>query len=368
MRNALLLPSRRQCLRLALGAGATLAAGAALPGDARSLGGPASGITATTGLVWRERRLQGLGTDLSLRAAHADAFLADVALDAAVAAIRHVERQFSLFDPDSALSRLNREGVLQQPHPDFLRLMTLARQVARRSGGRFDATVQPLWLAWQHAKTQGRLPTDIELGRARTRLGWAAISLGADAIRFQKPGMAVTLNGIAQGFAGDLASAALRAHGVEHALLDTGEWNLWGHSPDAGSWRLGVANPRSPGPAGGSGQALSPLIATLDLGANNGRPNSPRAVATSSDAHYRFGDGDRHHHIFDPQTGRSPAALASVTVLAPTCTMADALTKVLFMGSLDDALKMAQHWQVDVLAVDKSGRWVASPGLRKLIT
>lgn len=367
MRDLSTFGSRRQCLRLALGAGVSLASNAALLGSA----------LAASGLVWRERRLQGLGTALSLRAAHAEAGRADAALDAAVTAIRHVERQFSLFDPDSALSRLNRDGVLHNPHPDFVRLLTLARQVSSRSQGRFDVTVQPLWLAWQHAKTQGRLPSKDALKQARARVGWQALGISPDLIQFQKPGMAATLNGIAQGFAGDLASAALRAHGVAHALLDTGEWSLWGQSPDAGPWRLGVANPRSPGHANGSGKAPVPLIATLNLGVKNGQPNSQhavnrgaegqRALATSSDAHYRFGEGDRHHHIFDPKTGHSPTALASVTVLASTCTMADALTKVLFMGSLEDALKMAQHWQADVLAVDKSGRWVASPGLREAI-
>lgn len=348
-------PSRRQCLRLALGAGVVLAANAALNGSA----------SAASGLVWRARRLQGLGTNLSLRAAHADAGRADAALDAAVTAIRHVERQFSLFDPDSALSRLNRDGVLHNPHPDFLRLLTLARQVSSQSQGRFDVTVQPLWLAWQHAKTQGRLPSKDELNHARTRVGWQALDIGPSRIRFQKPGMAVTLNGIAQGFAGDLASTALRAHGVAHALLDTGEWSLWGQSPEAGPWRLGVADPRSTDK--GSDQAKGALIATLTLAVQRSKPNSLRALATSSDAHYRFGADDLHHHIFNPKTGHSPTALASVTVLAPTSTMADALTKVLFMSDLKGVLQQAKNWRVDVLAVDKSGRWVASAGLRATI-
>jgi FAD:protein FMN transferase len=350
-------PSRRQYLRLALGAGAALASGAAMHGAA----------LAASALVWRERRLQGLGTDLSLTAAHADAARADAALDAAVAAIRHVERQFSLFDPDSALSRLNRDGELHKPHPDFLHLLTLAKQVSSQSRGAFDVTVQPLWQAWQHAKTQGRLPSQGELNQARARVGWQALGISPEHIRFEKPGMAVTLNGIAQGFAGDLASAALRAHGVAHALLDTGEWSLLGQSPEAGPWRLGVANPRRGTERDGSNKVLAPLVATLALAAQSGQPGNHRALATSSDAHYRFGEGDRHHHIVDPKTGHSPTALASVTVLAANCTMADALTKVLFMGDLAGALQTARQWQADVLAIDKSGRWAASPGMRERI-
>ena len=92
-----------------------------------------------------------------------------------------------------------------------------------------------------------------------------------------------------------------------------------------------------------------------------------RAVATSSDAHYRFGKDDAHHHIFNPATGYSPRALASVTVLAPSCALADALTKVMFMGNASQAMQLAKQWKVDVLAVEKTGQWRASAGLVALM-
>jgi FAD:protein FMN transferase len=327
-------PSRRQWLQLSMGAGAACLAGS---------------VAAAPGLVWRERRLQGLGTDLALRAGHAQGAQTEAGLDAAVAAIRHVEQQFSLFDPHSSLSRLNREGVLHQPHPDFVHLLKLAKQLSARSQGSFDITVQALWQAWQHAKQSGRLPTAVELAAARAHVGSQWLEVSTDKVRFLKPGMAATLNGIAQGFAGDLASAALRAHGIQHALLNTGEWNALGHSPEDTAWRLGVADPRDE----------ARLLATLSLASLEGT----RAVATSSDTQYRFGADDRHHHIFNPKTGYSPRGLASVTVVAGNCTLADALTKVMFMADLKGALRLAATWKVDVLAVDKAGRFAASPGL-----
>ena len=88
-----------------------------------------------------------------------------------------------------------------------------------------------------------------------------------------------------------------------------------------------------------------------------------RSVATSSDAHSSFTADLRHHHIFDPRSGESPTGLASVTVVAPSCALADALTKVMFMGDIAQALALARHWGVDVLAIDKAGHWQASPGL-----
>ena len=71
---------------------------------------------------------------------------------------------------------------------------------------------------------------------------------------------------------------------------------------------------------------------------------------------------DRDHHILDPHTGRSPPHLSAVVVAAHSTTMADALTKVLFMGTASQALALARRWGVDVVVVDKAGRLQASAG------
>jgi FAD:protein FMN transferase len=329
------IANRRQWLRVSMG----VSAGLLMPlARAKS-----------SSLQWRDTAMVGLGTTLSLRAGHADGERARAGLDAAVAAIRHVEQQMSLFIPSSALSTLNREGILHKPHRDLVRVLRLAQQVSAKSQGAFDVTVQPLWLAWAAAQRAGRFPTKAELDVARSHVGWQKLEVTADHIRFLQPGMALTLNGIAQGFAGDLARAALQAHGIEHALIDTGEWSAWGQSPEQGPWTLGIANPR----------LENALIAKISM--------DGRAMATSSDAHYRFGADDVHHHIFDPHTGYSPRSISSVTVLAPSCALADALTKVMFMGDSAQALSLAKRWEVDVLVVDKTGQWRASEGLAKAL-
>ncbi len=325
-------PTRRDCLRVSMG----LCSALVVPGA--SAKAPA--------LQWRERVMVGLGTTLSLRAGHRDGARAGAALDAAVAAIRHVEQQMSLFIPDSALCRLNREGVLHHPHPDLVQVLRLAQQVSQKSRGAFDVTVQPLWDVWQQAKQAGRLPSAADVQSAVARVGWQHLQVMQQRISFAQPRMAATLNGIAQGFAGDLAQAALRSMGIEHALIDTGEWSALGISPQQSPWTLGVADPRHP-------QALIAKMAMVG-----------GAMATSSDAHYRFGSDDKHHHIFNPQTGYSPSELASVTVLASSCALADALTKVMFMASSARALELAKLWKVDVLVVDKAGKWQATDALR----
>lgn len=323
--------TRRQWLRWALGAAA----------------GSAAAARASPGLVWRERALLGFGTTLWLRAAHADADHVDRALDDAVALLRHLEGQMSLFNPASALRRLNRDGVLAQPDPALVEVLTLARQVSARSRGAFDVTVQPLWAAWQRAHADGRKPTPAELAHARTLVDWRAVVVSGQALRLGRAGMALTLNGIAQGYAAERTCALLRGRGITAALLDTGEWAPIGHAPDGRPWQLGLASPRD----------SKRVLATLHA--------DGRALAVSSDAHLRFGADpadDHDHHIIDPRRGRSPPHLSAVVVAAGSATLADALTKVMFMGTAAQALVQARRWGVDVITVDKAGHLLASGG------
>jgi FAD:protein FMN transferase len=302
----------------------------------------ASDFSLPTGMQWRERVLHGFGTTLWLRAAHADVRALDRGLDAAVSAIRHVEAQMSLFDSSSALSRLNRDGVLLNPDAHLLAVLTLGTQVAQTSGGAFDMSVQPLWLSWDRAKRAGRLPSSDELEQARALVDWRAVKLTDQKIELMRPGMQLTLNGIAQGYAADLARETLKRHGIAHALLDTGEWAMLGRSPDQRPWALGIADSARLGSVH-LDQALRQLVLEGD------------SVATSSDQHSSFSADRRHHHILSPHTGQSPPDIALVCVVAPSCALADALTKVLFVAGRERAITVARSWNVRALIVDKSG-------------
>lgn len=320
---------RRTLLQLGLGLGAGCGLGAA----------------ASTSLQWRSRTLNAMGTTMAFKVAHAQAAQAERALDAAVADIRALEDQMSLFRPDSALCELNRNGFLRNAPPDLLAVLRLAQSVSQRSGGAFDVTVQPLWLVFEAAQQQGRLPTADELAQARARVGWRGVQLSDSAIRLARPGMAITLNGIAQGYAADKVKTRLQQLGIAHALVDAGEWAALGQPAHAGGWTLGLANPRQ----------TAGLLAAVAL--------QGRCLATSADDQCSFSTDRAHHHIFDPHTGRSPPELASVHVLAGSAALADALTKVFFMAGYDRALPLAKAWGVDVLVVDKQGRWQASAGV-----
>ena len=172
--------------------------------------------------------------------------------------------------------------------------------------------------------------------------------------------MGLSLNGVAQGYAADRVRATLQAHGVHHAMIDTGETALLGNAPNDKPWNVRIESAATLKNLGGK-NSLQPALIAQGVAA----PiiiSDGRAMATSSDAHTTFSQDHRHHHILNPHTGYSPSQWSSVTVLASSCVVADALTKVFFMTPKDKVIARARQWGVDVVMQDKAGQWLASAG------
>ncbi len=269
-----------------------------------------------------------------MTALHASEGKAGAALGAALAELEHIESVMSIYRPESQLSQLNREGVLESPDSLLVEVLQYAAEVAERSGGAFDITVQPLW------KLKGAHPD----AAAMALVDWRKVKVHAQRIQLA-PGMAITLNGIAQGFAADAAMRVMHAHGVEHALIDAGEFSARGMNEEKAAWHIGIQHPRE-----------RDAYAALTQLEN-------RCLATSGDYETAFSDDFSRHHILDPRTGQSPGELASVSVLAPTAMAADALSTALFVLGPQRGMKLLQGCPgTDALLILKDGRHLATAG------
>jgi FAD:protein FMN transferase len=291
----------------------------------------------TRTLQWQERAMHGFGTTLWLRAAHHDAAALERGLEETIAGIRAIETQMSLFDLESDITTLNRDGLLKNPGLHLLAALRLSKSIAQASNGAFDPTVQSFWPLWANSKLSGRIPTKAALDEAKLLVDWRGIQINSNEIRFDRPGMQISLNGIAQGYAADYARDVLKKHGVENALLNTGEWSAMGHSQAGKPWSLGMADPHL------VNKVLMDIVADGD------------SVATSADNTIVFTADRRYHHVLDSKTGVSPPHMSMVTVIAPYCALADALTKVFFMQEFDQAQTTARQWGVKAILVDKAG-------------
>lgn len=315
-----------------------LAGAACLPvfPGAAPAGAPGLGSGLPPGHVVRRWRGVALGGDASIVLA-LPAAQADAALAAAVAELARLEALFSLYRAESALSRLNRAGRLDDPADEVLALFDAARTLHDASSGAFDVTVAPLWHLYRdHFATSGARssgPSPVEIARARRLVDFRAVSLSARRVAFLRPGMSVTLNGIAQGYVTDRVCAVLRDRGARHVLADLGESRALGPRPDGTPWRIGLVDPFD----------RSTLADTVSVTCG--------AVATSAGYGYRFDRDGRFHHLFDPATGLPARRYASVTVEADTATVADGLATALY-----------------ALPVEKARRVVGAFGARARIT
>lgn len=222
---------------------------------------------------------------------------------------------------DSALVELNRAGRITAPPLELVTVLAEAIRMWRLSDGAFDVTVQPLWQLYtahfaMAAADPAGPPVDA-IARAREQVGSHGLEVDPAEVRFARPGMAATLNGIAQGYITDRATDLLRAEGIASTLVDLGEIRALGSHPTGRPWRIALEK-------GGH---------EIDL--------MDRAAATSSPAGTAFDAAGRHHHLFDPSTGRSCEGARQVSVVAREAMLADALSTALSLVPRERIVNLA---------------------------
>ena len=275
---------------------------------------PRLGMASDADTPLRQWHGVALGAEARLILAHADA---DRLIALSLAELSRLEAVFSLYRKDSALSRLNAQGGLDAPPSELLEVLALSDLVHEATGGLFDPSVQPLWAAHAEAGAAGRVLTPAERSAAAARCGWAGVTVTPQRVAFARPGMALTLNGVAQGVITDRIADLLRARGLSDVLVEMGEINAVGAATGARSWpvRLGDGTPL---------------------------PLRDRAVASSAPRGTSFDGAGRLGHILDPRTGISAATpWTLVSVSAPQAAVADALSTAGCLMTAPDQLASA---------------------------
>jgi thiamine biosynthesis lipoprotein len=260
---------------------------------------------------WHRWHGEVLGALSELALWHPDAAFAQRTILHVRHEIARLERIFSLYRPDSEISRLNDAGKLMDPSPELRKLVEESQRLGELSGGAFDISVQPLWRLYEaHFWSHTDIQPDIA-ARARdvahTAVDFRQIESGVAAIGFARAGMAITLNSIAQGYITDAIADMLRNEGFESAAVDLGERRAIGRHPDGRPWRIGIRDGRDFG-------SIDRMVDLEDM-----------ALAVSGGYGTTFEASGRFHHIFDPRTGASASSLVDVAVIGPRATAADGL-------------------------------------------
>ena len=283
---------------------------------------PGGGPSRLRSWTWRG---SALGAKAQITLIHPDKNVARRLVRMAVQEIERLESIFSLYRP-SELTRLNQHGKLDAPSFDLVTVLSTAQHIGEISNGAFDVTVQPLWQTFadhfgqENADLAG--PSEQAIETARRLVDYRFLEVGSRQIHFAEPNMAVTLNGIAQGYITDRVAELLSDNGIERLLLDLGEVRAIGAKSDKVPWMVAYQN-----------QSGAHAIELTD-----------KAIATSSPKGTQFRDDPTLHHLFDPATGRPSRLAKPMSVMANSAMIADALSTALALMAGHDQRRLVHSF------------------------
>jgi FAD:protein FMN transferase len=274
---------------------------------------------------------------------------ANAAIDAVMAEMHHVDDVMSDFKPDSELSRIN-EHAAQHPvvvSPELYDLIKLSTHYSRITGGAFDITVESVWRLYHFRRDIH--PTDAQIKALLPTVGWRQLILNDrdHSIRFARPGMAIGLGGIAKGYVVDRSIDILKSMGIRHAIVTAGGDSRLLGDHRGRPWLVAIMDPWD----------LRKVVTMIPL--------ANEAISTSGDYYRGFvQNGKRYDHILSPFTGHSAQLVRSASMIAPTATETDGMSKTAFvLGPQKTLAIMAALPQYDAVFIDPQGRVIYSKGL-----
>ncbi len=202
------------------------------------------------------------------------------------------------------------------------------------------------------APENAKLPPREALEAANGHVDFDNVILDAEkqTVFFSDPQITLDIGAVAKGWAADAAVPYLEEH-MPSFLLSLGGNVYAGEPPLDGraSWAVGVQDPHPE--AGGT------ILDIVDV--------NRLTVVTSGDYwRYYVVDGQRYHHIIDPETLFPSRKMLSVTILCESSVLADFLSTTLFVLSAEDGLRLIESMEgVEAFWVLADGRQQASSGM-----
>jgi FAD:protein FMN transferase len=304
------------------------------------------------------RSHRAMGTMITISAWTADQAGALQAFDAAFREFDRLEELLTVWRETSDVSHINQAAGREAVHvaPDTMEVLRRGIEGGEMTGGKFDITFGALAGVWKFDQDQDNtIPSAAERRRRAALVDYRQLKLdpAAGTAFLKRAGMRVHLGGIGKGFAVDRATALLRQRGLTDFMVQAGgDLYVAGRHGDR-PWRVGIRDPR------GGPETFFASVALTDA-----------TFSTSGDyERYFMHDGHRYHHILDPDRAEPATLCRSVTVMAPDATMADVLSKGVFILGPTAGLALAERTPgVGVVIVDAKNQVHISSRLRDVVT
>jgi len=254
------------------------------------------------------------------------------AIRMAFSEIERLERLFNRFDPNSEISKLNREGRAEVSR-ETLDLIKRSLEFSKLTEGAFDITIGPLADLWKERIKSDpfSLPLDSEIRERLELVGsdYIIVDKKNSYIQLAKKGVSLDLGAVAKGYVVDCVTKKLRSAGIGDCLVRIGGSVYCLGKKNNRRWRVGIQHPRDP----------NEFVDYIEL--------KDKAIDTSGDYEQFFiYEGKRYHHIISSKTGYPvDNQIVSVTVISPEATIADFLSTAIFVLGEEKGRKLAERFK-----------------------
>ncbi len=252
------------------------------------------------------------------------------AISKAAQVMQQVEDTFTTYgDVDNTVKQFNQAGVGQAVRltPEVDRLLLQSISIHQQSHGTFDPTLGVLNKLWGFSgeRLSTEPPTDAKIQQALAQSGLQNIQKTEQGWVKKVQGLALDFGAIAKGYAIDQGIQVFKQYGFTQAIINAGgDMRILGQHGDK-PWRIVIRHPRQ-------SQALGWVQVEHDT-----------SIVTSGDyERFYMYQGQRYHHILNPETGKPAINSQSVTVVAPTAMLADAWSTALFVLGSEQGLKVVK--------------------------
>ncbi len=240
----------------------------------------------------------------------------------------------------------------------ILDMLLYAGEMYALTDGRVNIAMGSVLSIWHDYRTAGmndpsaaRLPPMDKLAEAakHTNIENLIIDEQACTVTITDPQMTLDVGAIAKGYAVEMVAKSLEEQGVTGYVLNVGgNVRTIGAKADGSPWTVGIENPLE--------DPDEPYLAYLNLAGES-------LVTSGSYQRYYLVDGQRYHHIIDPDTLMPSEGYLSVSVVCQSSAMGDALSTALFCMTPEDGLALVESLEgVEVLWVKNDGTRTASSG------
>jgi len=291
--------------------------------------------------AWHQKQFEVMGTIAKVEFESDDEKLATKLIEQVVAEMHRIDHLMSPYKEDSELSKINN---LAGKYPvkisdEMFNLLKVSLYYSELTSGAFDISFSSVGYLYDYRNS--KKPTEDQKQSLVEQINFRNIHLNDTdkSVKFDSQQLKIDLGGIAKGHAVDRCIEILRKQGVKNAFVSAGgDSQVVGKKNDR-LWYIGIRHPRDD----------KKLIVNLPL--------EEVSISTSGDYERFFiQDGIRYHHIIDPKTGDSARDSQSVTILAPSSTMADALsTSVFILGAIRGLALINEIPQTSAIIIDNRG-------------